>query len=276
MTFRNLLVHVGTDRGLAARLDFAARFAAAHNAYLTALHIPSLPRIPGYVMAELSGAILESRERQIAEEATALAATVEKTGRAVGIQIEWRHVKGEVPDAAMMHARHVDLSIVGQGLDDRGEGADGLVDLVEGLLLGSGRPVLAVPSYGTFQTLGERVLIAWNATREAARALNDALPIMSRAKQVTVLSIDPREGERRAPGADISLHLARHGVKVEAATAYADDLDVGDVLLSRAADLGADMIVMGGYGHSRTREIVLGGVTRHILKHMTVPAFMSH
>jgi nucleotide-binding universal stress UspA family protein len=137
--------------------------------------------------------------------------------------------------------------------------------------------VLVVPRYGTFDTVGERVLVAWNGSREATRAVHDALPILKLATKVTVLSIDPeRDTGDRIPSADIALHLARHGVAAEGTSTVGLDISVGDLLLSRAADLGADLIVMGAYGHSRMRELVLGGATRHILQHMTVPVLMSH
>jgi len=145
------------------------------------------------------------------------------------------------------------------------------------LALGVGRPVLIVPRYGTFETVGERVLVAWNGSREATRAVHDALPLLKLASSVTVLSIDPEHDTGdRIPGADIALHLARHGVAAEGMSTVGLDISVGDLLLSRAADLGADLIVMGAYGHSRVRELVLGGATRHILQHMTVPVLMSH
>jgi nucleotide-binding universal stress UspA family protein len=145
------------------------------------------------------------------------------------------------------------------------------------LALGVGRPVLVVPRYGTFERLGERVLIAWNGSREATRAVHDAIPILKRAITVTVLSIDPEvDSPPRTPSADITLHLARHGIAAEAASTSSVDFGVGNALLSRAADLGADLIVMGAYGHSRMREMVLSGATRHLLQNMTVPVLMSH
>ena len=122
-------------------------------------------------------------------------------------------------------------------------------------------------------------MVAWDASRLATRAVNDALPILRKASKVHLLAINPeggREGHGDVPGADIGLHLARHGVKAEASSIHAEDLEAGDALLSRAADFGADLIVMGAYGHSRWRELVLGGVTRHLLNHMTAPVFMSH
>jgi len=123
------------------------------------------------------------------------------------------------------------------------------------------------------------VLVGWNATAEAARALNDALPILAQSHKVTVLSINPRHGiggEGDVPAADIALHLARHGIHAEAAHTVATDIAEGDALLSYAADISADLLVIGMYGHSRVREMVFGGVTRSLLTEMTIPVFMSH
>ena len=123
------------------------------------------------------------------------------------------------------------------------------------------------------------MLVAWNASREAARAVNDALPILQRAATVVILAVNPHGGPRghgEAPGADIALHLARHGVKAEAEWFQAEDLAVGEALLSRAADLSVDLVVMGAYGRTRVRELILGGATRAMLQAMTTPVFMSH
>ena len=147
--------------------------------------------------------------------------------------------------------------------------------------MGAGRPVLAVPYAGKFDTIGKRIVIAWDARREAARAVADAVPLLEQAESVVTLSINPHGGAQAGthgeiPGADIATHLARHGISVEAQQLVANDISVGDMLLSRLSDLTADLLVMGVYGHSRARELVLGGVTRHILNHMTVPVLLSH
>jgi nucleotide-binding universal stress UspA family protein len=123
------------------------------------------------------------------------------------------------------------------------------------------------------------VLVAWNASREATRAVNDALPLLEKAGRVTILAVNPRGGiggHGDVPAADIALHLARHGVRAEAAHTVATDIPDGEALLSYAADIGADMMVSGGYGHSRARELVFGGVTRTLLHEMTIPVFLSH
>lgn len=206
-----------------------------------------------------------------------LRALFEASLERVGASGEWRVAEEDAAAAATRHAHYADLAVVGQtDPENPRRGAD----VAEAVLLGSGRPVLVVPYIGA-TSIGRRVLIAWNAQREAARALNDALPLMAGAEQVTVLSINPERGiggEGDLPAADIALHLARHGVKAEAAYTRSDqeEISVGDVILSRAADLGTDLIVMGGYGHSRAREFVLGGATRTLLRQMTVPVLLSH
>jgi nucleotide-binding universal stress UspA family protein len=190
--------------------------------------------------------------------------------------VEWRVEEDGILETTGLHGRYFDLTVVGQGIDlDDPTGA--LTVLPEELALSIGRPVLVVPRYGTFPALGDHVLVAWNASREAARAVNDALPFLRRAQRVTVLSVDPGDHpDQRIPSADITLHLARHGVNAVAAQTRSADISVGDTLLSRAADIEADLIVCGAYGHSRLREMVLGGATRHLLQHMTVPVLMSH
>jgi nucleotide-binding universal stress UspA family protein len=176
-----------------------------------------------------------------------------------------------------LHGRHADLVVLGQADPDTASARARY--LVEEVTLSAGRPALVVPYIGTAGTLGRRVMVAWDAGREATRALNDALPILKLADSVTVLSVNPqpgRDGHGEDPGADIGLHLARHGVPVEVQRTHAKGMDVGEILLSRLADLGSDLLVMGAYGHSRLREFVLGGATRTLLAEMTVPVLMSH
>jgi nucleotide-binding universal stress UspA family protein len=139
--------------------------------------------------------------------------------------------------------------------------------------------VLVVPKIGALSPIGKTVMVCWNASRESARAATDALPLLHAAEKVIVLVIDPEisaDGHGQEPGADVALWLARHGVKVTVQRDVAADAKVGETILSRAADFGADLIVMGIYGHSRLREFVLGGASRTLLESMTVPVLMSH
>jgi nucleotide-binding universal stress UspA family protein len=149
--------------------------------------------------------------------------------------------------------------------------------MIEGALFDSGRPVLAVPYIQRAGLKLDRVMVCWDGSRNAARAINDAMPFLTRAKTVDVVTIGAGKDEvGEIQGADIAQHLARHGLNVELRRIDAGDVDVANVILSDAADQNADFIVMGGYGHSRLREFVLGGATRGILSSMTVPTLMAH
>jgi nucleotide-binding universal stress UspA family protein len=177
----------------------------------------------------------------------------------------------------VLHGRYSDLIVVGQYNDAKPyESAPGVPDDV---IITVGRPVLVVPYIGASATLGDNVLVAWNASREAARAVNDALPLIEDAHAVSAVVFDTATSDVEhadLPGADMSLHLARHGIDAQAQHIRAEGIDVGNMLLSRAADCGADLIVMGAYGHSRMREWMLGGVIRDLLRHMTVPVLLPH
>jgi nucleotide-binding universal stress UspA family protein len=278
MALKDLLVHIDQGAHAEARLEAAIALARDHDAHLIGLHAISHPRIPNYIRMQIGEDVLKAQAAVAAEAAgRAEAAFQEQVARA-GVRAEWRAVEGEPLPALTLHARYVDLAIVGQH-DPSGEDASDDPTIPDQLLLLLGRPVLVVPYAGSFPKIGETVLVAWDAGRLATRAVNDALPLLVAAKRVCVLAVNPHggsDGDGQIPSADICLHLARHGVNAEAEHLYADDIDVGDVLLDRAADIGADLIVSGAYGHARWRELVLGGVTRHLLRHMAAPVLMAH
>ncbi len=275
MPYKDILVYNDASKTAPACLDLAAALAGAHDAHLTALHVTPPPFMPGDVV-DIPRRIIEQEEeaaRARAETAKAEAAAAQKRS---GRDIECRVVKGPLLATALLHSRYADLVVVSQAGAEPDEPV-ATEDLPEAIVMGAGRPVIVVPRYGKFPRLGENVLVAWNRTREAARAVHDALPLLARAAKVTIMEVNPERGEsRHIPGVDVATHLARHGVKAEATSMTAEDLEVGDSILSRITDLGVDCLVMGAYGHSRLREFVLGGVTRHLLKSMTVPVFMSH
>jgi nucleotide-binding universal stress UspA family protein len=149
--------------------------------------------------------------------------------------------------------------------------------MAEALLFESGRPVIMVPYIQTQPLKLDRVMVCWDGGRAAARAIADSLPLLQKAKQVDIVIVaGKRDDNKEIPGADLGQHLARHGLKVDVKRLASPDIDINSTLLSYAADSSTDMIVMGGYGHSRLREFVLGGVTRAILSSMTVPVLMSH
>jgi nucleotide-binding universal stress UspA family protein len=182
--------------------------------------------------------------------------------------------------AAVSHRAHAaDLVVVGQA--DPDNPLPGVArTLIEDVLMTAGRPLLIIPYAGQFDAVGTHTLIGWTPTREAARAVHDALPLLAPSAKVTVLTVEtsrPAPDSRVLPAAEISEHLARHGLDVTAArTVVTDGLSPADTLLDYASDISADLLVVGGYGHSRTREIIMGGVTRDLLQHMTLPVLMSH
>ncbi len=276
MPFKDLLVIADNDPTYASRLDVALALATEHQAHLTGLHVMPRPLTQAYNETPIPESV-EKAQRLEVEEAARRAAAVfaERAGRTT-VPTEWRVAEGDVVRVASEHARYADLTMVPQGIEIGSASAD-LTALPEELALAVGRPVLVIPRYGSFPKVGTQVLVAWNGSREATRAVHDALPLLRLAERVTVLSIDPdSDAERRLPGADIALHLARHGVTVRTESITGAEIAVGDLLLSYAADHEIDLIVMGAYGHTRLRERVLGGATRSLLRHMTAPVLMSH
>ncbi|HXP74224.1 MAG TPA: universal stress protein [Stellaceae bacterium] len=279
MSFKEIMVTLEPGAGLERRMLHAADLALSHEAHLVGLSVIEPLNLAGYFSPGLEAVIeIEERHLQAAENA---ARKVEAAFQAIcarlGISSEWRLGKGDAADVTVEHARYVDLTIVGQ-VNPESPPPGTAATLPERVALTSGRPVLVIPYVGRYETVGSRVLVSWNRTREAVRAVNDALPMLKRAQRVTVLSINPERGDvaSNPPGADVAHHLARHGVTVETSYTVAQDIAVGSAILSRASDLGADLIVMGCYGHSRFRELILGGASREILGHMTVPVLMSH
>ena len=280
MALRNLLVHLDSTETSKARADLALSLAESHGAHLTALVPTATPLLPSYIGAQLPRELIDVQDSQAKKRAEATAEAFEKAAKAVTAQTEVRVVSCEEPRVAEvinLHARYADLTILGQHSDD--DPAPGGGGLVEDVILGAGRPVLIVPYIGVRGGFGERAMVSWDGGREAARAVQDALPLLEAAKEVTIRVIgsrrDPgRHGEE--PGADIALHLSRHGVKAVVQRSEGADLSVGEEILSRLADAGSDLLVMGGYGHSRLREVVLGGATRTLLREMTIPVLMSH
>jgi nucleotide-binding universal stress UspA family protein len=281
MSYKDLLVVLDSEATARERLDLAAALAerfAAHLVGLYPLPTPQVPRHLGYYDPALLDPFLAELRQRASSAAVKMRETFEHVTGLRRLSAEWREIT-EGPDAdPVLHARYADLAILGQLNPDRVE-TELIPPRPEQVALASGRPVLIVPYAGRFDNVGRRIVIAWSSTREAARAVSDAMPFLESADLVNVLTIDPRErpdGHGELPGADIAVHLARHGVKAQIERTVSAGLPVGEVLLSRIADLGADLLVMGAYGHSRVRELLLGGATRSVLRSMTLPVLMSH
>ena len=279
-SYPTIVVHLDAAKRRPQTLDVALGLAESFDAHLVGLFAPAPVWVPTPAVGEGASVLREIEgERQRA----ALAAQAEQefrevTARRGSTRTEWRDLPGDPLHAVRLSARYADLVVLGQA--DRSDAdAEDLTSFPGDVVLSAGRPALFVPYAGHFPTLGKRILVAWNASREAARAVHDALPLLERAQHVEVVAFDPQSGgadHGDRPGADVALYLARHGVKTSAAQQRGTGIDVGAQILSRAADVEADLIVMGAYGHSRFRERVLGGATRTLLESMTVPVLMSH
>jgi len=279
MSYKSILVHLDQSERCAQRIDLAAKLALDFDAHLIGLAVAWAPAMPGQVRLELGEERMERFSRARHEIAEAIGAEFERRAASVGVtKLETRIADMPSEDAVCLHGRYVDLIVLGQSDPDDDSLPEG-ESFPELVVLRCGRPVLVVPYCGSFPNVGHNVLLAWNASREATRAATDAVPLLQRAHKVSVYvakSEETYDGHGEAPGADMALYLSRHGVKAEAVRSHPGDIDVGNWLLSRAADNDADLIVMGAYGHSRLRELVLGGVTRTLFKHMTVPLLMAH
>lgn len=278
MAIKDLVVHIDNSQACEKRLRAAVQLAQSHEAHLTGVYVMrSLAELMMYPVEPISGHVRDVIQKPILEARDKARTMFDSMAANTGVVTEWRESEGRVIGSLNTSAHYTDLVILGQHQpDDSADQSDGVADR---MVIGCGRPCLVIPYIGVQDTLGKQILVAWNTRREAVRAVNDALPILQRADNVSVLAVDPptgRRGEGAIPCADICHHLARHGVKAEAVSRTAPDVDVGNFLLSHAADLNADMIVMGAYGHSRLSEMMLGGVTRNMLEQMTVPVLMSH
>jgi len=276
MSYQDILVHIDDSETVPGRLAVALELADRFGAHLTGVYVDPGLALPTLIDVPVSPNLLDELEAEHQARRERAEENFRQTVDHSAVATEWRVAHGELAFTMSRHARYADLVVLGQeGTDDQKVVIGGLPDSV---VLTCGRPALVVPYIGAQTSPGKHVVVAWNGGREAARAVHDALPILAEADRVEVVCIDPEHGEAQAdlPGADLCLHLARHGVKAEAQTLVADDLEVGDLLLSRVSELNADLIVMGAYGHARWREVVLGGATKQLLRQMTVPVFMSH
>jgi nucleotide-binding universal stress UspA family protein len=275
MNCKTLLVHLDDGAHSAARLDYALDVAARHDAHLIGLYV---------VCEELTRPLFQHGEdiwsaglnaQRVANQKRAQARFIAASGRA-GLSTEWRAPDGPPVETAILHARHADLLILGQN-DPEDTSAYVARQFVGDVVMGSGRPAIVLPYAGPVRPQMENVMIAWDGSRECARAVTDALPLIRRAGFVTVAMVHrhPQTGE--PAGIDVAAWLARHGIDASfTAMLLTPGSNIGAMLLSALADRHIDLLVMGAYGHARVQERVLGGVTRTMLESMTVPVLMSH
>ncbi len=271
--YQDLLLLIGPGPETLSSAPLALDAAARHGARLTVFYLAPLPSpandgaTPARERLDAIAEETEDRFRRMAADA--------------GVVAIWRNVIGEIDDVvseALERTRSADLVIASPQLP-RWPGFATDTDMSFYFVLDAGRPVLFVPPGRAFDAFGDRVMVAWNTSREAARAVNDALPILEGAERVTVLRVenDPlvETFPEPAKSNDIASHLGAHGIPVNMRQTYAANRDIGETILSRAEDSGSDLLVMGAAGHSRVRRAVLGPATRHLLDNMTIPVLMS-
>jgi nucleotide-binding universal stress UspA family protein len=257
--------------------DFAISVASTLSAHVAGVAFSYEPVIPASVMGGIPSDLIEAQRRENEAAAKAAMARFEQAAKRAGVSAESRTLSSSVAGAAdtfSQIARRFDISVIGQAERDKGLPEE---LIIEGTLFGSGRPTIVVPYIERDGLKLDRVTVCWDGSRAATRAIADSIPILERAKSIDVLIVASEASKSGdVPGADMGHHLARHNLKVDVKRITAPDIDVPSAILSYAADNGTDMLVMGGYGHSRVREFILGGATRGILSSMTVPVLMSH
>lgn len=277
MTWKTITTQISNPRRANVLLSVAGRLAERFEA-----HLIGIDATPAFTFAAplMSPADVDAIVAAEGERIRGLKELFDSTVANRAFVGEWRELRienADLPAAVLEHARASELIVTSQA--DPDWELSGLFDFPERLVMEGGRPVLVVPYAGSYGEIGKRITVAWSGKREGARAVFDALPLLKGAEAVTLLCVvgGSAEGEPgELPGTAIAAALARHGVKVTVQKSIADEIGVADDVLSRLADNGSDLLVMGAYGYSRLREMVFGGVTRHILKHMTVPTLMSH
>lgn len=273
MTMKHLLVHVDAGERSTARVRLAVGLAQRFQARLTGFFSQSEHHGPSLIARRSSESL------SIAVETARAAFNGELHGS--GVTADWQQLDhGEhshVVSQTVIGARYADIAILGQhDPDGRSRVPD---DLIDQILLHSGRPILVLPHIGEYRPPGRCVVVAWNGSREAARAVNDAIPLMSGAEKVTVLAIhgpDRSDESAKAPKVDIGAHLADHGIAVEYHRNPISGIGVADAILNACNEAQADLLVMGGYGQYGFPYFLRGSGTRHILRTMTLPVLMSH
>lgn len=287
MALKDLLVYVDQTEVSLQRLRLAADLAIRHDGHLTALYAREWSRAQldrrkaaelGLISARGLITLDHDIEAEIAAAADRIRAILTELGRVRGLRAELLGVDGDAATVVPQYARYADLCILGQDVPDGPASVN--YTFSEQLLFLTGRPVVFVPGGGAFASLGRHVAVAWNSSRPAARALSDALPLIERAEQTTVIMINPSgfiDAHRGPRGDQIIEHLRRHGATVEAVRIeQVPHTEIAGRLQQEAQTRGADLLIAGAFGHPRLWEKILGGVTHELMANMSLPILMSH
>ena len=266
---------IGVERDAAA--NYAVSLASIFKAHLVGVAFVYDPKVSVNLIVGIPAELIDAQRAATKHLANEAVARFKELGKQAGVMTESQMIDvapGHVGDTFGRLARSFDLSVIRQAEPNKAEQE---VPIIEGALFESGRSVIVVPYVQTQGAKFNCVMVGWDGSRTAARAIGDAMPVLERAKMIEIFTVvaGPTKNTE-LPGIDIGQHLSRHGLKVEVKRIPAEGINVPEAILSHAADISADFMVMGGYGHSRLREYVLGGATRGILASMTLPTLMSN
>jgi nucleotide-binding universal stress UspA family protein len=266
---------IGVERDAAA--NYAVSLASIFKAHLVGVAFVYDPKASANLIVGIPAELIDAQRAATKHLANEAVARFKELGKQAGVMTESQMIDvapGHVGDTFGRLARSFDLSVIRQAEPNKAEQE---VPIIEGALFESGRPVIVVPYVQMQGAKFNRVMVGWDGSQTAARAIGDAMPVLERAKMIEIFTVvaGPTKNTE-LPGIDIGQHLSRHGLKVEVKRIPAEGINVPEAILSHAADISADFMVMGGYGHSRLREYVLGGATRGILASMTLPTLMSN
>lgn len=276
MSVKTILVHLANDDHHRVRLNVAVRMAKVHKAHIVALFITTPEGMPHAVTGQgASAAYLATARESARQRAIALEEEFRATCSSNNVHATWVVEDGEHLDALAYHAHASDIAILSCPTEAENFEDHFRMRLAEQFTLISGCPVLMLPRKPDIPTFGKHILVAWKANREALRAVRDSLSFLKDADKVTVLAVGPT-GEHALSETELVAYLRRHDITAEPKNVEKDSEGTGHTILTTAEQLGCDMLVMGAYGHSRIREIIMGGVTRHIFANCSIPVMLSH
>jgi len=278
---KDILVHLDDSDACSHRIRTAVSLATKRDAHVIGVALRIKSTIADYIGEALPSGFQEAQRQAVEKSARKAIESFEAAATEAGISFETKTLHksaAKAPGALAFYARHTDMTILGQ-TDIERSGASFNTALMEAVLFESGRPIYLVPYVGKKIAPVKTAVIAWDGGAKAARSVSDAIPLLQDREEVIILVInaDEREGAHGSkPGADIAAHLSRYGINAKIERETVTDIDINGAILNFLADSGADLLVMGAYGHSRLREKAFGGVTHHILREMTAPVLMSN
>jgi nucleotide-binding universal stress UspA family protein len=272
---KDLIVGLGAESSVDTANDFSLSLAKAFNLQIVGTAFAFIPIYPATTPMEAFGVdFIGAQQLENRKAANAAIARFQRAAREIGVDGRTRTLEGPVANVSRQFAemaRCFDIAVVGQAKPDYWESAM----IIEATLFEAGRPVVVVPYIHGSPMKLDHITVCWDGSRPAARAIADAMPFLERAQKVDLLTI-ATGANAGLPGGDMEDHLTRHGVSAAGKRLVAQRGDEANTILNHAADTGTDLIVMGGYGHTRLREFILGGATLGILKSMTAPVLLSH